>query len=386
MSQISLVPRPPLAPLPTSRRSYVPILLDRSGERRALEHASDDVWQHMTPMIVVAKYGHAPTRTSLRDRARAIGDAVGTRPIYLDLDRRIKPCSWLATPQGRRRTFAILYDEAERRGLSFMPVATTADLPCRLAIVREVAAARESGVALRHRLDASVTRSGTKLEDKLGRVLEELDLDEQQVDLVLELGYLSPDQQQSARWLARRINELTAVRTWRSVVLVATSVPRGLKEVCGPDSAGEVDRLEWALWRDVSAQTNAVVAYGDYGVQHPVPPQSGWRGPANVRYTTRGALLVSRGRDIKDMTEYDIAAMCRRLTNSGEFDGADFSWGDRMVAQRAGGRTSSNAIFDDDWDDASEDLERHHYFWRAVGTSHHLRLVTTQLAEAATAH
>jgi hypothetical protein len=90
--------------------------------------------------------------------------------------------------------------------------------------------------------------------------------------------------------------------------------------------------------------------------------------------------VVSRGHDITDMTEYDVAAMCRRVTDSQGFEGSGFSWGDQIVAERAAGRVSANAI-DDDWEDDS-DRERHHLFWRAVGTSHHLKLVSTQLAEA----
>jgi hypothetical protein len=332
MSQISLVPRTPLAPLPTSRRSYVPILLDRSGERRALSHASDDVWQHMTPMVVVTRHGDHATPNSLRDRVRAIADAVGSHAIYLDLAANVRPCKWLDTPKGRRRTLAALYDAAEKRCLSFMPVAGTADRPCRLEIVGQVAAEHGLGVAVRHQLGAAAGRSGNTLEDKLRRVLAELRVDERQADLMLELGYLSPDQQQSASWLGRRVDQVGHALKWRSIVLVATSVPRSLKDVCEMDSAGERERLEWALWREVCARASTVIAYGDYGIQNPRPPQSGWRGFANVRYTTRAALLVSRGHDISQMTNYDNTEMCRRITSSAEFEGAAFSWGDERRA------------------------------------------------------
>jgi hypothetical protein len=380
MSQIALVQPTPLDPLPTSRQGYVPILLDKPGERRALSQVSTDVWLHMTPMIVVARYGSHPTRGSLRDRVRAIAESVASHPIYLDLAREIAPCKPLSTPNGKRRTLEVLYDAAQRRGLSFMPVAGTADRECRLAIVRDVAAEQGLGLALRHRLGVSVSASGTELVKKLDRVLTTVDADAQHVDLILELEYLAPDQQPSAKWLGQEVNRLSASFKWRSIVLAATSVPKVVGEICGTDSAGERDRAEWTLWQNVCARTSFPVAYGDYGIQNPAPPSQGWRGFANVRYTTRGCLVVSRGHDITDMTEYDVAAMCRRVTDSQGFEGSAFSWGDQVVAERAAGRVSATAI-DDDWEDDS-DLERHHYFWRAVGTSHHLKLVSTQLAEA----
>ena len=381
MTQIALVQPAPLDPLPTTRQSYVPILLDKAGERRALSQAAPDVWLHMTPMIVVARYGGHPTRASLRDRVRAIADSVGSHPIYLDLARDIAPCKSLSTPHGKRRTLQVLYEAAQRRGLSFMPVAGTADRECRLAVVRDVAAEHGLGLALRHRLSTSVSATGMELVKKLGRVLTTVDAAAHRVDLILELEYLAPDQQPSAQWLAQEVDRLSACFNWRSIVLAATSVPKAVGEICGSDSAGERDRAEWTLWHDVSGRTGFPVAYGDYGIQNPAPPGQGWRGFANVRYTTRGCLVVSRGHDITDMTEYDVAAMCRRVTNSQGFEGSGFSWGDQVVAERAAGRVSANAI-DDDWEDDA-DLERHHYFWRAVGTSHHLKLVSTQLAEAA---
>jgi hypothetical protein len=262
-----------------------------------------------------------------------------------------------------------------------MPVAGTADRECRLAVVRDVAAEHGLGLALRHRLGASVSASGTQLVNRLDRVLTAVDANAEQIDLFLELEYLAPDQQPSATWIVKEVDRLSASFKWRSIVLAATSVPRGIAEICGTDTAGERDRAEWTLWQEVCARTDYPVAYGDYGIQNPAPPGQGWRAFANVRYTTRGCLLVSRGHDIAEMTEYDVAAMCRRVTTSQGFEGRGFSWGDQIVAERAAGRVSANAI-DDDWEEDDSALERHHLFWRAVGTSHHLKLVSTQLAEA----
>lgn len=380
MLQIPLVPLPPLEPLPTTASNYVPVLLDKSGERLALSNASPDAWARMTPLVVVTKHGDHPTRNSLRGRMRALYGAVGAHPVYLDLAADIPPCKRIQLPDRKERTLAVLYEEARRAGLAFMPVATSADRPCRLEVVGETAEHDGHGLALRHKLGGAISSSRGS-EERIGQAVDAAAVDARNVDLVLDLGFLDPDQHQSARWVVREIERIDNAAPWRSMVLVATSVPKSIAEIAKSDAMGSSPRREWSLWQEVAKQVSRPLAYGDYVIQNPSPPKAGWRGLANVRYTRRSSLLVSRGHDFGEMSDGDIAGMCRRITSADGFEGASFSWGDRMVAERASRRASVNAI-NDDWDtEEPEEPDRHHLFWRAVGTSHHLELIAQQLKE-----
>jgi Beta protein len=380
MSQQAL-PIPSVDPPAVGRAPYVPLLLDRPGERVALQRADDETWASMRPLIAVTRWGDPPTHGSLKGRALALRDAVGTRHFYLDL-ADIAPNRMISDRGSRRPTLEVLHDEAARRGLAFIPVARPTDGPRRLAIVAQAVLEHGRGLAVRHKLGSGLRRTGEGPADRLLRTVEAVGAHSQNVDLILDLAWLDPDAVPSSRWIARQVQALSARTAWRSIVLAGTCVPQSASAIAEAGELGWTRRTEWSLWQDVDAATDVNVVFGDYGVQHPRVPSKDGRAFGNVRYTTAADLYVSRGRLLSNMDAGDIAAMCRRIT-AGPFSGPDFSWGDGQIHTLAARRASTrSAIFDepDDDPDAETAGMRGPAFWRAVGTSHHLKFVTTQLA------
>jgi hypothetical protein len=380
MSQQAL-PIPSVDPPAVGRAPYVPLLLDRPGERVALQQADDETWASMRPLIAVTRWGDPPTHGSLKGRALALRDAVGTRQFYLDL-ADIAPSRMISARGSRRPTLEVLHDEAARRGLAFIPVARPTDGPRRIAIVAQAVLDHGLGLAVRHALGSRLTRTGEGPADRLLRTVEAAGADPQDVDLILDLAWLDPDAVPSSRWVARQLQALSARASWRSVVLAGTCVPQSLSVIAEAGELGCTRRTEWSLWQDVDAATDVDVTFGDYGIQHPRVPSKDGRAFGNVRYTTGADLYVSRGRLLSNMDAGDIAAMCRRIT-AGPFSGPDFSWGDQQIHTLAARRpTSHSAIFDELDDDPDAEIAgmRGPAFWRAVATSHHLKFVTTQLA------
>lgn len=359
---------------------YVPLLLDRPGELRALRHADDQAWTAMRPLIAVTRWGDPPTHSSLQSRARKLWDAVKARPFYLDL-ADIAPSRQIAARGARRRTLDVLHDEAARKGLAFIPVARPNDGPKRLAMVADAVTEHQRGFALRHRLGSHITRSGEGPADRLLRTLEAVGTEPDEADLLLDLGWLDPDAVPAARWLGRQIQALSAAASWRSIILAGTCVPQSMAAIAEASDIGSTPRAEWKLWREVDAATDVNLAYGDYGVQHPRVPSKGGRPFGNVRYTASEYLFVSRGQELRNMDAGDLAEMCGRIV-TGPFSGESFSWGDEQIyalAQRR--RTSRLAIFDEPDDENNERIEGPNGspYWRGVGTSHHLKFVAMQL-------
>lgn len=379
MSQIA-IHIPSGAGSPAVEHRYVPLLLDRTGERRALRRCDETTWASMTPLIAVARHGGPPTRDALKRRAKELRLAVGERPFYLDLEG-ISASRRIATPRGERETLAVLYEEAARRGLAFMPVARSTDRQRCLEIVGEAAGEHGRGLALRHRLGSRLQRTGEGPADRLLRTVESVAATPGEVDLILDLGWLDPDSAPSARWVARQIQALSASAVWRSIILAATCVPQSICEIADLDAAGSIPRTEWLLWKDVTSATDVDLVFADYAVQHPKVPSFGGRTYGNLRYTTDHELYVSRGRLVSNMDNADFATMCRRIVVDGPFSGQDFSWGDEQIHRLAHRRRGPRVAIFDDLDD-EEPIEgiSSHPFWREVGTSHHLKFVSVQLA------
>lgn len=379
MSQIAL--NIPVADFTSVGPRYVPLLLDRAGERRALRGCDETTWASMTPLIAVARYGDPPTRGALKSRAKALHEAVGDRPFYLDLEG-IAPCGRVATPRGKRATLAVLHEEAAGRGLSFMPVARSTDGPRRLAMVADAVGEHGRGLALRHRLGSRLRRTGEGPADRLLRTVDSVAATSAEVDLILDLGWLDPDSAPSARWVARQIQALSASAAWRSVILAATCVPQSISGIADLDAVGSIRRAEWLLWKHVASATDVDLVFADYAVQHPRVPSLGGRTFGNLRYTTADELYVSRGHLMSNMDDADFATMCKRIVVDGAFSGPDFSWGDEQIHHLAQLRRGPRvAIFDDPDDEESIEGINSHPFWRQVATSHHLKFVAVQLAE-----
>ena len=107
--------------------------------------------------------------------------------------------------------------------------------------------------------------------------------------------------------------------------------------------------------------------FGDYGINHPAIIEydpTKMRMSASIRYTGATTYVIAKGRAVDVHGWEQTSTLCAALVRQPEFKGAAFSWGDAYIAERAKGTaTRGNPTT-----------------WRRVGTTHHLTLVTTELA------
>lgn len=378
--QTPLIPPEPYSPLPTTVRGYVPVLQDHLGERTALSKASARAWSRMTPLVEVVARGGALTDTSVKDHIRRLHNAVGEHPVYLDL-KKIDPSKPLETSQGERPVLELLLAAARKRGLCFMPVAWTNSAAEHLRLVRDAIGSDCQGAALRHRLTG--VSYGETIEGLVHRRVEELGASPEQIDLLLDLEYLDPDSDPSASWVLGLLEKIAGIGTWRSIVLIGTSVPSSLGNGLVPErTTKELARREWSLWKNVAGTASVSLAYGDYAVQNPVPPAKPPPiGPwANIRYTLADNLLVARGRDTRRHGTEQYKELSSWISSHHGFRGAAFSYGDSEIARWGSSDNPDVVMVESEVDEMDEmDGSTSNTYWRGVGTSHHMEVVVEQV-------
>lgn len=347
----------------------MPALQTKAGELDALRHASSETWARMTPLVqfLGPKKLDEPLRASrVAGWVRKAASAVADHPVYIDVVR-LNPGARTDTAVGPRPVLDVIYHEARKRGMRFVPVAWVGrSNKAHLRSVAEAAAQDRYGLALRHRLNATILPSDEPLGEYLMRLATALEVGAAETDILLDLEFLDPDIEVVADELAADIAELHEVGAWRSVVLLGSSVPATMGGV-EEDSVGALARREWEIWVELSEIRGLprIPAYGDYAVQNPKPPHDpggpGMR--ANVRYTINGSMLVARGRSVLQEGNEQYRGLCQRILDSGDYAGPQYSWGDRLINDVALG----------DREPGGSDM------WRGAGTSHHLAFVTNEL-------
>lgn len=356
-------------PLPHGSSHYVPVVQNRSGELNALAHASAATWGRMTPLVEIVgprKRPDAYRHDTVKGWVKRTAGSVDQHPFFLDI-LRMQPNHPTATADGPCAVLSVIYAAARKRQLKFVPVLRLNDRHSRVQMIRDTALLDGRGVALRYPLLTAALPDGQSLESVIKEGLRAVEVEVAGADLLIDLAYLSPEQDFRAEDLVRAVNELAEFGSWRSVALLGTSMPSMLGGVIAQGTVGEIPRREWGLWSSLrQCEPRRLPSYGDYVIQHPTPPQDGG-GPsmrANIRYTTNNTTVVARGRGpVVTEGRDQYRELCQQLVARPEFAGRDFSWGDEQIADCASGAMEPGA------NDA----------WRGAGSSHHLRWVTSQL-------
>lgn len=367
--QPPLLPPPPLEPMPLGSRHYLVALQSHQGERNALRNVSELTAERMTPLIEFV--GPKDQARSLAGEtiarwAKEIADVWASRPCFVDI-KRLKPGRKVAIGKTTGPVLKAIHDACRKRGLLFVPVLPLDAADAYLQVVRDSVMQDRRGVCLRYRYMEMVLPTGTDIVNWLRGILGQVGVSVENADLLIDLGYLGPDDSLTAQTIARLVDRVIGVGGWRSLALLGTSIPSTMSSI-REGTLGSLERKEWCLWKELQAKPLVrFPAFGDYGIQHPNPPQEGG-GPgmrANIRYTLSDRTLVARGRgSVTEEGNKQYRELCEHLVMHPAFSGTSYSWGDDVVLDCAEGRVPPGA----------------QNLWRGAGTSHHLRYVTDQIA------
>jgi len=357
-------------PMPHGPRQYLIAVQNRKGERDALAHVEPRTWELTTPLVqfVGPKRGtERVTAKTVGGWARNVAGVVGSRPCYVDI-LRLQPTARVATGATTEAVLRVVFAACRKRGMRFVPVLKMGQGSGTEAIVRDAAAEDGRGVCLRYDIMNSVAGPSMTAAKLIEETLRAMEADLASADLILDLGWLDPDQALSADPIVNLLNEVSRMGDWRSVVMLGTSIPSTMS-VVEEDSIGRIRRVEWDLWRSLmNGSVDRLPSFGDYGVQNPQPPfDPGGPGMrANVRYTIDKETVVARGRSVVQEGNEQYRELCQRPMALPEFCGEGYSWGDEIICGCAG-----NIIVP-----GGQDM------WRGAGCSHHIQFTVDQLLTA----
>jgi hypothetical protein len=362
---------------------YVPILKGLAGEYKALKELRGSR-SSLTPMVDVPPIGwnfdeKAPAKTvdeHLKGFAKKIEKCWTSGQIFFDFYMLQDDVM-----ADGRHPLLYAFDCMRRVGVGTffghihsIPV-TGLNRPRRYqTAVRHVTAQDGRGVCVR--LESADFDDADNLEGEITKLLKEIQVEPVHTDLVVDLKELPTSLSGPTKIAVRTmLKGLPMLRQWRTLTFAASSFPRNLSEV-HPEQISVLPRAEWLLWqalRKGKEKLPRIPAFGDYGIRAPHFPDAeidpkALRSSPNIRYTTIEDWLVLKGRKpktpIAEKPTIDSDALCRELVEREEFCGASFSWGDSWIQNCANGRDGNG----------------NGTTWTAVGTSHHLAFVRSQIA------
>jgi hypothetical protein len=127
--------------------------------------------------------------------------------------------------------------------------------------------------------------------------------------------------------------------SWASVTLAAGAFPAQITTLA-KSTANMIPRLDAAVWNLVHPTSPVPdLQYGDYGIRHPELAEKGFGGPLpNLRYASETAWAVWREAKLQKYPNGSFYAVCAGIVSLPEFDGAQFSWADGVIATKATAR------------------------------------------------
>ena len=147
-------------------------------------------------------------------------------------------------------------------------------------------------------------------------------------------------------------------------------MPKSVAQRVNQSSQGYIARLEEQLWTELVANTDYAVFLGDYTVVNPeyvdIDPRiyANRIGPS-IRYSTDDSWLVTRGSSFRNHPDGygQYYSLAKEIEASNDFKGADYSFGDDYIADRAAGNGGTG----------------NPGTWLSAGINHHITFLNEKL-------
>jgi len=362
-------------------KSYIPILRWKLGEILAMERLYSRDRAGITPLIEFIM--PAPT-TDKNDYKKILEDpqskflrilpkitkqiikSWGKDAIFIDVH--------LLDGNIRIRAFEEILSSADMLDIFAVPVihiipvtSTDADMATRKVAVKY---AKINGTGLCIRIDKSHL-DDINIADHITKFVKDNELDIKTSDLFVDLQVI--DKESSADSTAEKLARLPNIGQWRSFIVSGGAFPKDLAGFPKHNHYA-LDRLDWDLWKKIikSDLLKRHPFFSDYTIQHPIHYGyvPGANTSASVRYTDDETWKVMRGEGLKNPKgaghkQYPAHAQSIVTQPFFNFRGADYSFGDAYIAERA-----------------SPDNEKsgNPTTWITAGINHHLTLVMRRIA------
>jgi hypothetical protein len=336
---------------------YVPVIKSKRGEFTAIRLLQDDIKEHVRPFLDVlppSRFAQKPK--TLADQLTWVADhmaAAWAGALWVDTFD-VGP----SIAQGKQVSIEFICRALRARGLTPIPVTGFEREAGHDQAVRRLLAEAATGVCLR--LEEEDLLLPTKLPALLDGKTKLLGVEPPSIDLLFDLRYL--DETPVAvrvQVLARALQNIPSLNTWRSIILAGSSMPNSLNGVCARGAHGFLARRELEIWLALQQATvKRMPTFGDYTT---VPPQyadmdtrtiAKHLGP-NVKYTLDRRWYVSRGHSFLKSGSAQYFGIAKNIVSLPDFRGPAASYGDRFIAERAKGATGAKCGNPEQWVTAS---------------------------------
>ncbi len=231
------------------------------------------------------------------------------------------------------------------------------------AVIKSAHNKSKSGLALRVKLDELMLPDISKHITDLSKYHH---LSTDNTDLIIDLGAPQSFEPYDifAKALAKRIKSIQKIKSFRSLIVIATSI--SISDVKPPGTI--MPRHEWDLYKMLSIELEGirVPIYGDYCMELPTYTSLDMRliKPAGkVIYTTEDSWIIRKGKAFRS-NESQMIQHCKYILESGHYKENNFSWGDEKIDKTAKGIECNKSMT----------------IWKQVGFSHHITFVAEQLS------
>ena len=360
-------------------KPYIPIIRWRLAERRALERLYQKDRGGVTPLI---EFIMPPPKTDASDYRKILEDSKskflrnlpnvakeitkcwGRDPVFIDVH--------LLDGDIRAQAFEQILSSAT--GLDIFSIPVTYIIPVTStdadATIRSIAIkfAGNNGRGLCIRIDESHLKE-ENFPKLIENFLSENKLSAEKTDILVDLKII--DENKKMQSIAEQLSKIPRIEEWRSFTIAGGAFPKDLSNF---EKHGHypVKRLDWDLWKEVvgSKILKRKPNYSDYTVQHPIYYVStpGVNVSASIRYANDEQWEVMRGeglRNEKGAGFKQYPAQAQLLVQQKFYKGADFSFGDTYIAERAKPKPETTG---------------NPQTWLTVGINHHITLVARQIA------
>lgn len=356
-------------------KHYVPILKWKPAEQQALEMLSVEKKKFITPLIqIIMPQPNPPKKGEKRKspeeqleetienfkvKIKKIPEEIlkywGKTPVFIDFSLIY------ASPlriEGLDKVLKI----GEKLGIILIPVVNLSSDQKTKKIASSLTKKYGHGLCLR--LGCADLIDIVKLSQEIKILLTTIALSEKDVDLLVDLKniYEGDNKYIEFRDLSQKIPSLSK---WRTFIFASGAFPTDLTDFMVGENY--IPRLDWNNWiaQINSKKLQREPSFADYTIQHPIykldlqffPPS------ASIRYTLDNRWLIMRGQRRKSK---QYLANAQLLSQNPNFFGADFSYGDRYIAEKGKNLKSEKT--------------GNAKTWLGAGINHHLACTASQIA------
>jgi len=374
-----------------SSKHYIPILKWKRGEYRALKGLRDKDKHDITPLIELVM----PTVQLYKDKKKTVKksaeEMIKEMVIKFEEKRILEIPKEILTSWGNQPIFvdfSLIYGTQPAihlkikalksiilagisMGLKIIPVL---NLNEELEFKQELCSLsgkNNLGICLRvTSSDLSDMANIKTLNDKIKNFLLIFNLNEKNIDLLIDI---KEKNDQYSKYINASQTIMNLIK-WRNFIFASGAFPENLNG-CKLDEQTLLPRMDWQEWvehkKNKKLQRNPIFA--DYTIRNPIFIESlqYHSSTTSIKYTLENDWLVMKGKKL----DYPLYLVNAKLLveDTKYFYGENFSSGDQYLAQKAKHYYKYIKNPSIKGTGRSED-------WIAMGISHHLALVVSQMA------